>query len=98
MTVEIDAPPSTFTCSECNRSGFRRWQLSLFGTPQVCCHACHERARRKQHRHRQLFCAVCSTSFITTRTDALYCSASCKQKAYVERVGGGKAGQRRFAE
>jgi len=85
MTSEIDAPPNIFTCAECNRSGFRWWQMSGLGTPQVCCHACFERARRKKHRHKQVFCAVCSASFNTNRTDAMYCSISCKQLAYRER-------------
>jgi hypothetical protein len=44
-----------------------------------------ERARRKKHRHKQVFCAVCSASFNTNRTDAMYCSISCKQLAYRER-------------
>jgi hypothetical protein len=79
--TEIDAP-RTYTCTECERSGFRWWQMSRFGSPQMRCAACYERARRKKHRHKQRFCLSCSTEFTTTRTDAKFCSVACKQKAY----------------
>jgi len=53
------------------------------------------RQRERYFRHKQVkafrtkptFCACCAEPFKPKRTDALYCSAACRQRAYLKRNG-----------
>src|SRR5262249_7721198 len=46
----------------------------------------HDRARRRDRRGTH-DCQMCGETFEPTRTDAKFCSAACKQKAYRKRYG-----------
>jgi hypothetical protein len=37
---------------------------------------------RAEHRHKRLVCAVCGGTFTAARSDARYCSATCRQRAH----------------
>jgi hypothetical protein len=51
------------------------------------CGACYQRAHRRAKREARALipCAGCGNSFKPARTDARYCSAACRQRAYRER-------------
>jgi hypothetical protein len=46
------------------------------------CDRCYARDFRAKRRHKQRTCAACEVVFTTTRVDAKFCSAACRQKAY----------------
>ena len=75
------------TCTYCGRS-FYQWKKTGSGRVTKYCSArCRNdsyMARRKA-RHDLLLnksCSVCGSEFTAKKTDALYCSNACKQKAY----------------
>jgi hypothetical protein len=66
----------------------RRHELSI----TACSPYCHKRienaryrAKRSQHRTERP-CATCGEPFIPERSDRLYCSPKCKQRAYRQRA------------
>ena len=97
---ESCAPPETpwhyreqAPCDVCNRDVHypcqRTYRKHLF-----CSEVCSKRhwanyQRDKRLREREVTCrkecGECSTSFTALRSDAKYCSAACKQKAYRQR-------------
>ena len=73
----------------------------LYGQPsaKVCSRACLHRALRKSKRPKQRVCGTCKTPFISSRRDARFCSAACRQWAYRLRSSvGEKRGLRRATE
>ena len=80
-------------CEECERQlvfGVVGRRRRLF-----CCRRCANRLRVRPHNARRaerraaaregLTCAVCDTTFNPSRSDARYCSAACRQRAYRRR-------------
>ena len=67
-------------CPSCQRAVpvRSRWYHHAHGYE---CGACYWRAQRAAKRHKERVCEYCEGTFSTTRADALYCSASCRQKA-----------------
>jgi hypothetical protein len=59
-------------CTECKNSGI--YALSL-------CQNCYMRDRRRRHRMKLHTCVTCGVSFQSARSDALYCSMACRQRA-----------------
>ena len=72
-----------WTCTSCHRgfsfaTRFRGGRHSA----AVVCGACYERQRRAATRYKHgHFCEQCGDAFTTTRIDAVYCSATCRQRA-----------------
>ncbi|MGY4572578.1 Zn finger protein HypA/HybF involved in hydrogenase expression [Bradyrhizobium sp. USDA 3256] len=46
------------------------------------CQACYARDLRARNRIKFLVCQTCKGGFSSTRSDALFCSAACRQSAY----------------
>ena len=74
-------------CSYCGGT-FYQWKRTGSGrTTKYCCARCENDAymARRKARHDQLLiktCTTCGQEFTAKKVDALYCSNSCKQKAY----------------
>jgi NMD protein affecting ribosome stability and mRNA decay len=60
-------------CGECGESGV--YALNL-------CVNCYMRERRRRHRMKLHTCVTCQVSFESARSDALYCSMACRQRAH----------------
>jgi hypothetical protein len=81
-----ELPLSASPCHHCNRPVFiKRRKGSRY---VVCGNRCRESVynanARRWHRRpvQKRACSTCGEQFTPKRTDALYCSAACKQKAY----------------
>jgi hypothetical protein len=84
-----DALPMDY-CDSCKAQHEKKWQEE---------HECEEKQRlRKNERQREHYqinkavpppiaCATCGKKFKSKRSDAKYCSAACRQRAYVKRDG-----------
>ena len=46
------------------------------------CHTCYVRDNRRRHRMKPHTCVICGVSFQAARRDALYCSMTCRCRAY----------------
>jgi hypothetical protein len=68
-------------CKECMKKAARAHRLA---NPE----------QRAELRHKLRTCAGCSIVFTTTRTDARYCSAACRQKACLARSSSRPSGTR----
>jgi hypothetical protein len=88
--------PGTYArglCRNCYISDLRQRQRSCVecgatGTyARGLCQNCYTRDLRRQRRMKHRACVVCGVSFLSARSDALYCSPSCCQQAHR----GGKA-------
>jgi hypothetical protein len=57
---------------------------SLKAHQLVCSNRCAQRVRRGQRRacRTMIHCSACGSAFRPKRSDARFCSAACKQKAY----------------
>jgi predicted nucleic acid-binding Zn ribbon protein len=83
-----------FRCAGCGRA-MRRWLWDRSRRhsdgQRVCCDDCRRsmlnaRARaRRRVRHESMNCAVCGRSFTPTRSDAVTCSNTCRQKLHRQR-------------
>jgi hypothetical protein len=73
------------TCHYCGQefagSARSRYCRSSCKTEAYC-----ERRRHRKEMARRKHCARCGLAFAATRSDAVFCSASCKQSAYRRRV------------
>ena len=67
------------TCIECGKPASGR----IVGGR---CSACYARELRRRHRHKQRICTCCRATFMTSRRDARYCGAACRQKARRQRA------------
>ena len=99
--VSVAMPPDTrrwleAECEECGRPvvfGLMRRHRRFFCSR--CCANKHNvrphnarRAERRAAAREGLTCAVCDTTFNPSRSDARYCSAACRQRAYRLRKAG----------
>ncbi|HVN50322.1 MAG TPA: hypothetical protein VMT43_02760 [Acidimicrobiales bacterium] len=70
----------------------RRFHYSGQGRRRYCTEQCRRHAAALRSGRlappAEVCCAVCSTSFVGRRADAVYCSASCRQLAYRRRRSG----------
>jgi hypothetical protein len=69
----IDGSAGPRLCVECGELGIYARNL---------CQNCYMRDRRRLRRMKLRACAVCGVSFQCARSDALYCSPGCRQKAH----------------
>jgi hypothetical protein len=80
-------------CERCGRmvigNGNRsRWEDQHVACSDKCRRAVYSAIHRAKHRRapEPLICASCSTLFTPKRSDARFCSKSCKQKAFRRRI------------
>jgi hypothetical protein len=89
----IDSEAPGWTCPRCQCTGLHYDQMTgvtSHSGSKLQCRACYARDYRRQRRVKHPTCEVCNEVFETTRTDATYCSPSCRQWAYRRRRSQGR--------
>jgi hypothetical protein len=77
-------------CEGCRRPVYLQKSCGWLST--CCCKRCHSRARLAEARTRRRrargtrACKTCGKFFKPTRTDSMFCSNACRQRAYRKRV------------
>ncbi|MGH3300358.1 MAG: hypothetical protein ACRDOK_01540 [Streptosporangiaceae bacterium] len=84
--------PSRWRCRECGQSPARGSQAITAGRWAGYCRNCAAAAGNARHRRQRLTrrrnrtCQFCGELFTPPRSDGLYCSPACRQKAYRHRA------------
>jgi hypothetical protein len=83
---EMLAATREITCKGCGLA--MRAPERKAGRPDLttCSDRCAQRVRRLRRRQKRRTCATCGLQFKTTRSDARFCGAACKQKAFRRRA------------
>jgi hypothetical protein len=96
----LGAVPARYACTSCGRPVVRTTD-SVWRVLDVCCsRRCYAAARTRQARERRRraradrVCDTCGETFTPSRSDAVYCSNACRQRAYRGRKGSGRGVRR----
>ncbi len=81
------SPVRRITCEGCGSTFYTTVPTKKYCNERCCCLGFWRRKREKRlEKRKDMVCKTCGKAFTPKRSDAVYCSNACRQKAYRQSV------------